>query len=894
MKRQAEEMLSSLPSELIDVARITPRPSHAIPQRRPDVTPNMHKLAAFNHTTKHNGGPTASSPAASEAAFLSSHHAQHRQFSSNASIVLIGLSGSGKSTLAVMAAYNLGRRLVDADSYWRSATGQSRHDYRAKHGEDAYQQREIAVLEDMLERHSDGCVIECSPGCFKRRGHSTLKRYAVSHPVIYIHREREQTQRYLQNVRPEEIDRLLKISEPLYLTCSNFEFYNLTERTVPGHRAFQPPEPTFTQDGQPRSFLALKSTEQSFFYFLKRIFGTRDPPFSQTMDQFPVSPLSEARPYTYLLSVSPLTEPQELDTDDELFASLDAYEVKVDIAAFLDESPNTDETRSLMRASIGRTFALLRQRSLMPVIYHVELGSDSEIPQVYIDLVRYGLRFAPDYVTLDLRCSEEMMHCVRDASGSTQLIAHRYYPAPGRYGWDSRARLTDYLQAWDRGCDLVRLVQPGVTFEDNDAVQRLHHKIEAISTHHPPLIAYNTGIQGRSSVIFNKTLSPVISAENGREDRHLSACITAREAQEALFSSFVLQPLKFWVIGANVDGSLAPEMHTAASKAWGIHHIWQAWTSSSLEAFIPLTEDPQFGGATICLPFKTEIMPLLRSISPAASMIGAVNTVVPLRFEPDPNIPYYCDRRFRRNQVGPVKALHGDNTDWIGFRDCISRNLSPANAVRRGTSSLVLGAGGMARAAVFAMMQMSIENIFIYNRTLSRAQAVADHFNGMESFALDPSSGQQGSTIRTTKVRVKILNGLGDPWPSETSLPTVIVSTLPTYSVGQGGAPDVVLPEAWLQHPSGGVFIEFAYESPPSRLMKQMRSKAGQGWVAVDGLDVLPAQGFAQFEMFTGRIAPRKVMHLEALRAYTRRAPEDERIKIARRLVDVEKDDRRY
>ena len=48
----------------------------------------------------------------------------------------------------------------------------------------------------------------------------------------------------------------------------------------------------------------------------------------------------------------------------------------------------------------------------------------------------------------------------------------------------------------------------------------------------------------------------------------------------------------------------------------------------------------------------------------------------------------------------------------------------------------------------------------------------------------------------------------------------------------------------------------------------QIRNLARNGWVAVDGLDILSAQGSAQFEIFTGRKPPRAVMSEAALRGY--------------------------
>ncbi len=100
------------------------------------------------------------------------------------------------------------------------------------------------------------------------------------------------------------------------------------------------------------------------------------------------------------------------------------------------------------------------------------------------------------------------------------------------------------------------------------------------------------------------------------------------------------------------------------------------------------------------------------------------------------------------------------------------------------TTGLVIGAGGMARSATYALIQLGCRNIFIYNRTLANAQAVATHFNGW-------AAGQGMAGGRATEdgqLQVcHVLSAISQPWPRGFQPPTMIISCVP--ATGVDGSP---------------------------------------------------------------------------------------------------------
>lgn len=621
------------------------------------------------------------------------------------------------------------------------------------------------------------------------------------------------------------------------------------------------------------SSLTLKRTEQNYTHFLEKVLG------SQTLGQPQASTYNlsshplESRPFTYVLPLTHVNVASGLVPNEAWTSSVDAYEFQISLKGCL-ENEHTSSSINSIGDSVSRSISFIRRNSSLPIIYHVDIDTGNAPTQLYHDLLNLGLRFCIEYLSIDLRCDKELFKAIRAASGSTRVLGHYIQLDPGSDGWSREDRLAKYYLAWELGCDMVRLIQPAQSMEDNLSAQQFHRKIDTIAKPHPPLIAYNTGLLGRTSCITNMLLSPVIEPAAGDARSQDTSRITSKEAQAALYAAFILHRMHFCIFGTNVTHSLSPAMHNAALEALGLPHKWYINQAQSLSALNELISDPTFGGAAIGLPYKSEIIPLLHSLSASAKAIGAVNTLIPLRFEPDPQTPYNQDSRYRRNIIGPIKALFGDNTDWIGLYSCISRSISPANAVKSTTSALIIGGGGMARAAVYALERLGIQRIYIFNRTVRNADEIAQHYNRQldlftsrrsRSRNASAMSSREGSPDRNS---VAVLRSVEEVWPAGVLQPTVIISTLPNHAIGRNPAPTFTLPTQWLQSPSGGVFVQLAYEPVKSPLGEQMRAKSAHGWVVVDGLDMLPEQAFAQFELLTGRIAPRRLMRMEVLRKY--------------------------
>ncbi|KAH8590088.1 type I 3-dehydroquinase-domain-containing protein [Bisporella sp. PMI_857] len=776
-----------------------------------------------------------------------------RDFDSNASIVLVGSRGSGKRSLGFIGATHLGRRFITEDYYFEETTGCSRGVFLRQYGGPAFYRRNIEVLRQMLDRNRTGCIIECGMASLATEAQRAIQDYSRTNPVIYVTRESDRIRKLL-NLDEREGSRLEK-GDLTHRSCSNFEYYNLYDSSCDGtDSGDQSPLPNIPS--------RLKYAKEDFSAFLDLLTGqgvirsTYESPFS--LAALP----PECRSHTYALSIRLSTVP-ELNLE-ALEAGIDAFQLKID--TFLPDFQKT----------IAKSVATIRRTLGVPIIFYVEENvfedstySPLEREDIYFGILQHGLRLGVEYVVVDLKYSTEQISRLVDSSGRTKIIGHHLHKQENSWGWDDESRMIQYRRAKTLGCDMVRFVRQTSKATDNETIRGFLHKIRAIPDH-LPVIAYNLGEHGKSSLVENHIFTPVthpIMKSTVSLSQTRQFLPTAAEAMQALYQKAVFDPLHFYHLGASVFYSLSPAMHTAAYEVSGLSNTFESLQVSSLEEIQRLCQKPSFGGAAITHPFKVQILSRISAKSYHAKAIGAVNTVLPLRLLPgdsplDGSTPSLLRQANRRGKVGPVCAYYGDNTDFIGIMTCLRRNMSPRNVVQPSkTTGLVIGAGGMARAAIYAMIRLGCRKIFIFNRTVANAEAVAQHFN---SWAAGLSN--DGEVVR-------VLPSGQAEWPPNFLFPTMIVSCVPARSVGTHAAANFEMPLQWLGSPTGGVVADLAYsplDTPLLRQIRRVRQETKQAWRIVDGLEILPEQAIAQFELMTGRKAPKRQMRLTVRQNYHR------------------------
>lgn len=270
------------------------------------------------------------------------------------------------------------------------------------------------------------------------------------------------------------------------------------------------------------------------------------------------------------------------------------------------------------------------------------------------------------------------------------------------------------------------------------------------------------------------------------------------------------------LIGHPVRHSVSPIFQQAGFDALGLSFCYEAWDTPEADLLkrVASLRDGGRIGANVTVPHKEAVMSLLDHVTDEAAAVGAVNTIV---------------RDGRR--------LVGHNTDIGGFLDALRIE---GRFDVSGARVCILGAGGAARAVVFALLQNGAASIALHNRTTERSVALAAELGGEDS-RLSAVEGSAGNAVRGSDLIVNCT------------------------SLGMAGGPGAGASPLAASDLSSDVFVCDIVANPEiTPLLALARER---GCRTLGGLPMLVRQGAASFTLWTGKDAPVDVMFEAARRA---------------------------
>ena len=482
-----------------------------------------------------------------------------------------------------------------------------------------------------------------------------------------------------------------------------------------------------------------------------------------------------------------------------------------------------------------------------------QCGTFPDDPEAIAELARIGLRAGVDWLdveacweTVGAGVMEELVDFARDRYPGTRILGrslrllfagHRdgnkpyslfaplclcvrvphSYHVVGTYTSESDATklfLRTYFEGRADATKVVVTAFDGTGETDSADIQRAMDAAKLPC----PCVGICLGEAGQLSRVINRRFTPVTSdclpfvAAPGQ--------ISAPHIMHMRRSLFLV-PKKFYLLGNPISQSPSPDMHNAAFDRIGLPWHYDRFETDRVEDFAEqVLQSEDFGGASVTIPHKQSIMSFLDELTPAAQAVGAVNTIV-----------------VQREQG--KRRLFGDNTDWLGILRPVRKELEDQGWEGSGAGlaatevAVVVGAGGTAKAAVYAMRALGLA-VIVVNRTPEKGQALADYFATVPSTGSwqgtqqSPPVGSIASLEDEAAFQAAVRKTTGASGPIAVR---ALVSTVPASAAFQ--APDWLFQSVAVEAEGdvtskGGeglrtVFLDAVYKPPLTALIRQVR-----------------------------------------------------------------------
>jgi len=461
----------------------------------------------------------------------------------------------------------------------------------------------------------------------------------------------------------------------------------------------------------------------------------------------------------------------------------------------------------------------------LPIVYTVRTAHqagtwpDDEVGIKHMfDLLELGLRSGVEVLDVesawDAKLTDKLLKKAKNRH--TSLILGSHHVVGEEVSMDEAIEL--YRQCRMGGRAHGAKVVLSINGNDNDEDQLAYKaSLAAAKMDKPeiPNIGLVLGEAGSYSRILNPRFTPV--THETLPFKAAPGQLTAAEIMAGRLLTGQVPTERYAILGHNIAYSVSPQMQGSAFAAVKLPHTYTRADVATVEEFVegPIWNDDNFGGCSVTIPHKSNIIPHVDVLTDAAKDIGSVNTVI-----------------VKKDKKG-TRVLIGDNTDWKGIYNPLRRRIG--DDIKSGSYALILGGGGTARAAAYAAAKLGLDRIY-YNRTPEKANDLATEFGGVVASSLDKTDSDTkyslGSILAQKQGHIK-----------------VVISTLPA-------AAEFELPE-WMFSNARPVVFDVNYKPYNTALLLQATTK---GCDVVRGSEMLWEQGVGQFELWTGRTAPYGVM----------------------------------
>lgn len=674
------------------------------------------------------------------------------------SIILIGMRGAGKTTMGKWVASSLGWSFIDLDHCIQDDHGNISQFVESK-GWEEFRRLETCYLRDFLKSKSERFVISCGGGIVESQEarELLLSFVKIGGNVVHVHRKIEDIDAYLSEDkgRPllaEKTVKLYQRRKPLYEQCSNWFYCSGSIETMEDKRG------------------VLRSLSKILAHIIE----------PQRMK------LDATRSYFISLTYSNLRQAESIAVITE---GVHAVELRVDLL----ESQSID--------FVSDQIGYLRMRTTLPIIFTVRTKSQGgqfsdDAHDEYLRLNLHAIKMGIEYIDVELSQPSSIQQELFNNRRETFIISS-HHDSQGKIEWGP-AWEPFYFDACRVG-DIVKFVGFANSFEDNLKLERFREA--HLSPQCKPLICLNMGYKGQLSRVLNTYLTPVTheALPYAAAPGQLSIC-QINKLRHAIGD---LPAKEFFVCGEPIGHSQSPNLHNAGFAALGLPHLYGKFeTSTASNVFNRIRKlGEKFGGCSVTIPLKTDVMQYLDQVSPEAEAIGAVNTIY-------------------RSGSG---SLHGTNTDWIGIVQSFQKF---GLMLGRGQSALILGAGGTSQAAIYAFHAMKFKTIYVLNRTRQNAEKVLARFGPEYNVHL----------LEETEP-LPVVKAVMGCVPGDRELPTDVMTRIK---------------DIMALNTSGGYLLEAAYKPDITPLMKIGMSL---NWVVIPGRELLVLQGLEQFRIWNGSIA---------------------------------------